>query len=374
MRSPAIVDRVGAVVTAVSVLLAACGGAASPSPSLTAGASGASNPPAASATPAGTINVIAYSGVFYDKYLKAVVEPYMKAHPNVTVNLISSDNSAQMLARLRTEKANQTLDVTIQDLTVAQVGYNENLLQPLDPAVVTNMADLDPQAKFSGNQGAGVTFDASVIVYDPTRVQPAPTSWKDLLDPKFQGQVGAFAPPDLQGLFLLIALDKALGVDYKQGIQPALDALTAASANIQTWKPTPDTYQLITNGAMKLGIGYNARAQVFKDQSNGKLAIAYPSEGVVFQINRINLVAGSKNAAAAQDFINYALSPEAQSAFTTAMFYSPTNTKAAQSLPPDVINRTASAPGIQFIPVDWTFLLQNRDIWAKEFTSKVLGQ
>jgi putative spermidine/putrescine transport system substrate-binding protein len=321
-----------------------------------------------------TLNVVFYSGDVHDNYVKAVVEPYIAAHPNVTINLIGADSSAQMLAQLRTEKANPTLDVTMQDLTVAQVGYNEALLQPLDPTIVTNLADLDPQAKFADNQGAGVTFDSFVLCYDPTKVNPAPTSWKDVLDPKFKGQIGTWATPDLEGLFLLIAVDKALGADYKTSIQPALDALHKAADNIQTFAPNPDVYPLIIAGQMQMGTAYNARAQLALDTANGKMAIASPKEGVIFQINRINLVAGSKNAAAAQEFINYALSPEAQAAFTKIMFYSPTNPKAVALLPTDIVNRTASAPGISYIPVDWEFLIKNRDDWDKQYQAQIVNR
>lgn len=368
-------------VSVVLVMFAGCGPAASsnapasqPSIAPLQSANQSATPPSAGTGEAVTLNVIFYSGDVHDNYIKAVVDPYMAAHPNVTINLIGADSSAQMLAQMRTEKANPTLDVVMQDLTVAQVGYNEGLLQPLDPTIVTNLADLDPQALFANNQGAAVTFDAFNLCYDPTRVTPAPTSWKDILDPKFKGQIGTWATPDLEGLFLLIAVDKALGADYKTSIQPALDALHTAADNFQTFTPNPDVYPLIVSGQMQVGTGYSARAALALETAGGKMAIAYPSEGTIFQINRINLVTGSKHPAEAQDFINYALSPDAQAAFTKIMFYSPTNKKAVAALPPDVLAKTASAPGITYIPVDWDFLIKNRDEWDKQYQAQIVNR
>ena len=51
--------------------------------------------------------------------------------------------------------------------------------------------------------------------------------------------------------------------------------------------------------------------------------------------------------------MRYALSPEAQKAFTERMFYGPTNTKA--EIRPDIAARTSAGPENKprVIPVDW---------------------
>jgi putative spermidine/putrescine transport system substrate-binding protein len=365
---------IGRFALSVALVVSACGGGgASASPTLPA-----SGPTSTAATVGpgeeATLNVSWGGGALHDNYLKAVVEPFMAENPNITVNLLEASNSAEQLGQLRAERASPSLDVVIMDITVAQVAYGEDLFQGLDPSKVPNVADLDPQAQFPDGQGAGVTFDAFVLNYDPTKVSPAPTSWKELLDPKWNNQSAGWPPPDLEGIFLTVAVNTALGHDYKATIDPALDALRAASANFQTWNPTPDTYPMIVDGTLSLAPGYNARAQLSADENPGRIATAYPSEGIVFQINRINLVAGSKNADAAQAFIDYALSPEAQAAFAQAMYYAPTNTKAKTLLPTDVLDRTATAEGLEVITLDWPFIIQNRDAWEQAFKEKVLSQ
>ena len=44
-----------------------------------------------------TVTLAAYSGIFQDHYTKAVIEPFMKAHPNIKVEFYGMPNSAQML-------------------------------------------------------------------------------------------------------------------------------------------------------------------------------------------------------------------------------------------------------------------------------------
>lgn len=323
-----------------------------------------------------TINVMGYAFAnFKDNFLSKIVQPYEASQTKVKVNYIAVQNSAAMLARLQTEKANPSVDVVIQDLTVANTGYNSGLLQPIDPAIVTNYADLDPQARFSGNKGAALTFDCLVVIYNKQKITPAPNSWLNLLDPKYKGKIASWAPPDLEGIFLLASLDKALGADYKQGPQPALDALKKAKANWLTWNPTPDTPPMILADQVTLGTDYNSDAQANAVTSNGKMGVAFPDEGLVFQINRINLVAGAKHSKEAQDFINYAIGADAQAAFDNVTLYTPTNPKAAAKMSPDVLAITAAAPALKdkIITLDWDYITANRDAWNKAFTTQILN-
>ena len=52
-----------------------------------------------------TVTLMAYSGLFQDRYTKAVVEPFMKANPGIKVEYFPMPNSAQMLGNLRAQKA-----------------------------------------------------------------------------------------------------------------------------------------------------------------------------------------------------------------------------------------------------------------------------
>ncbi len=56
---------------------------------------------ATSVAMADTVVLTAYSGIFQENYVKAVVEPFMKANPDITVEFYGMPNSAQMLGTLR---------------------------------------------------------------------------------------------------------------------------------------------------------------------------------------------------------------------------------------------------------------------------------
>lgn len=321
----------------------------------------------------GEINLMAYSGEFKDNYTKAVVEPCMAALPGVTVNYLEGSSSAEMLAQLRTQKGDPQIDVAIMDVSIAAIGNTEQIFQPLDPAVVTNLANLYDDAKTADNYGPSVTFDNLVLIYNTELVDPAPTSWNALWDEAYAGKIVLTAPPDIQGLALTIITDQMEGADYTQTIDPAIARLAELAPRVLTFDPQPEQYTIVTNGDGALAVGWNARAQLYADQSDGRLGVVLPDEGSIFQKNTINLVNGAPNAAAAQAFINCALGAEAQGAFAEAMFYAPVNSTV--ELSEEVLARTASSPELveKMIPVDWSHVGEVRDDWLDRWRREVIA-
>ncbi|HEX5499717.1 MAG TPA: ABC transporter substrate-binding protein, partial [Thermomicrobiales bacterium] len=170
----------------------------------------------------GSITLQAYSGEFRDNYTKAVVDLCTKQLPGLTVNYQDQNSSATGLATLRTQKDDPQVDVDIMDISIAAIGNTEGIFQPLDPSIVTNLKDLYDEAKTPDNFGPSVTFDNFVLIYNKDQVDPAPTSWNALWDPKYAGKVIVTAPPDIQGLALTIITDKLQGADYTKTIDPAI--------------------------------------------------------------------------------------------------------------------------------------------------------
>lgn len=322
------------------------------------------------------ITVMGYPGkLFSSNFKKSFVEPFNKAHLNIDVTYRPGDSSANMLAKLRTEKGNPSVDVSIMDTSTAQVGYQEGLFSKLDPKIVKNLKDIDERGGIQDHKGAAFTFDNLVLLFNAKKQPSTPKSWNVMWKPQYKGQVALSGPPNIQGLGLTAIVDKMQGKNYKDGISPAIEKLKGLASNVSTYDPNPDGYTLVLNGAAALATGWNARAQTYHDQSNGKLGVTVPAPGTVFQINTINLVHGSDNPDAAQKFINYCLNAKAQANFAKSMFYGPTNTKAKKYLDKSVLNRTAVAPAIEqkVIKVDWKYLSGKSNSWTQEWKRKVMS-
>ena len=179
----------------------------------------------ASAQPAGEITVMAYAGIFQDKYTEAVIRPFEQKFPGVKVKYFTAGNSAQMLGALRAQRSSPQIDVAILDVSVSNVGNREGIFAKLDPAKVPSLKELHPMAVVPDGFGPAVTFDHWVLVYDAEKVKPAPTGLADLWDPRFKGQIGLSAMPNIQGIAATVLASRIAGEDFKTSIDGAMKRL-----------------------------------------------------------------------------------------------------------------------------------------------------
>jgi putative spermidine/putrescine transport system substrate-binding protein len=321
----------------------------------------------------GSIAVMAYAGIFQDNYTKAVVEPFQKAFPDVKVNYVSNGTSAQMLGSIRAQKQDPQTDVVIMDVTTSSIANTEGLFEKLTADRVPSLNELFPEARTAGGEfGPAVTFDHLVLAYDTQNLKPPITKLADLWRPDLQGWLSVSAPPNIQGLALTAMVEKMEGGDYRKSIDAAIQKLRALAPSVKTFEPNPDGYSLILNGVVRVATGWNARSQLYGDQTQGRIGTLLPPEGSVFQINTINVTAGSKNRDAALAFANYALSQRAQKTFTELMFYGPTNAKA--QIDPAAIARTAASPEnrSRMINVDWNEIVKVREQWSNRWRREII--
>jgi putative spermidine/putrescine transport system substrate-binding protein len=313
------------------------------------------------------MTLMAYAGIFRDNYTATVVAPFGQ------VQYAEGGTSAQMLGTLRAQRADPQIDVVIMDVTTATIACAEGLVEKLDAAAFPVFAQLDQQARDAGGQcGPAVTYDHLVLVYDTRAVQPAPAGFAAMWDPQHRGRIALSAPPNIQGLALTAILAHSTTGDWRNATQ-AFQRLRELAPAVQTFDPNPDGYTLILNDQVRFAIGWNARAQLYSDQSQGRIGVVLPAEGAAFQINTINIVAGAKNRARAAAFVTHALSAPVQAAFTERMFYGPTNATATVSAA--ALGRTALAPQFRekVIPLDWNQMIPLRETWNQRWRREVIA-
>ena len=330
------------------------------------------SPATAQQAPGGRMTLQAYAGIFRVNYTQVVVAPFTTAS-GTQVQYFDGGTSAQMLGLLRAQRADPQTDVVIMDVTTATIACAEGLVERLTVAELPVMAQLDQQARDAGGGcGPAVTYDHLVMVYDTRAVVPAPTRWAAMWEPQHRGRIALSAPPNIQGLALTAILAHAASNDWRN-IGAAMPRLRELAPGVQTFDPNPDGYTLILNDQVRFATGWNARAQLYRDQSQGRIGVVLPEEGTVFQINTINIVANAKNRAQALAFTRHALSAEAQKAFTERMFYGPTNTTA--QIAPEALARTALAPEIRsrVIPLDWSEMVRLRETWNQRWRREVIA-
>jgi putative spermidine/putrescine transport system substrate-binding protein len=320
----------------------------------------------------GQITLMSYSGIFQDHYTAGVIEPFQQSG-GARVQFFAPGTSAQMLGTLRAQKADPQVDVVIMDVTTAALACAEGLVEKIAPAQMPVLNEIDAQARTAGGEcGPGVTYDHLVMIYDTKSVSPAPTRFADMANPAWSGKVSISAPPNIQGLALTAVLAHATSGDWKN-IGSAMTLLKQMAPNAQTFDPKPDGATMILNDQLAFATGWNARSQLYNQQSQGRIGVVLPQEGTAFQINTINVVTGSKNAAQARAFMAHALSAPAQKAFTERLYYGPTNTTA--QIAPEALARTALAPEFRsrIIPLDWTEMQRLRESWNQRWRREVIS-
>lgn len=318
-----------------------------------------------------TITVMAYSGLFEERYKEAVIKPFEEANPDVTVNYFGLPSSGQMLGQLRAQQAAPQVDVVILDVTVSKAGTDEGIFEMLDESEIPSIADLYESARFPGVAGVGVTFDNLALLYNPELVDTPPTSIADLSSEAVEGKVSFPGMPDTIGLSTIILLDtEAGGGGLETHYEVGFEGMGRIAPNVLTWQPQPEIYPVIITGQATVGMGWNARAQYNADASEGRLAGVIADEGTIFQINTINLVSNAPSTDAAKRFIEYALSPEAQKSFTEDMYYAPTN--ATAEIAPEAAERTAVVHMDRVVAVDWLEIAEQRDALMEKWRREVL--
>lgn len=315
---------------------------------------------------AAEITVMGYRGAFQDNYVKAVIEPFQKEHPDIKVTYYGVQNAATSLGNMRAQKSSPQTDAVIYDLSVAKIADEEGLVEKLDPVSLKNYADIADLGKELAGGAIPITYDTLSLLYNHDAfAESPPDSWEALWDKQQSGKViiPAQGGGDIQAILLTIIANRLAGEDdYTKTVKPGVDKLVELAPAVQTWEPKPDAYTLVANGTATLSIGYNARAQFYFDQTGGKLQSVGPKEGTAAQVNVISAIANGKNMDATKTFIDYAISPEAQARFAEIMFYAPSNTKA------DVNDETKkripymdTAQREKLIPVNWMTIGDMRD-------------
>jgi putative spermidine/putrescine transport system substrate-binding protein len=313
-----------------------------------------------------------FNGVFQTLFTEKVIDPFEAKYPNVKVKYLPIENSGQVLAAMKTQASNPDVDVALMDKSVAITANAEGLFGQLSPSVVTNLSSIEAAGQAADDYGPALTFDSLALLYNPTLVKTAPTSWNDLWNSAYKGKV-VMPPADTRLLDLLVVLDHLAGQNYQTSMSPALSRLKTLASSVETWNPQPDVYTPIANGQGAIGVGWNARGQIYYNQTGGKLKPVLPAEGTVYQINTINLSAHSQNKVAAETFINYAISPQAQAAFDDVAYYSPTNIHTVLTANASSRVATSKANSSHIIPLDESWMAANDTALEQELEQQVIG-
>ena len=318
-----------------------------------------------------TLTVTVYGGTFEQGWRKAVIEPFEKANPDIKVQ-IATGLTFENVALMRAQKDDVKVDVLLMDEVASSAAAAEGLFQPLTTQTVPNMDELYPRFRVAGDPYTKFMYVMQVLCYDTNEIKTAPTSYGVLWQPALKGHVGIGDITNTVGLIFFLMANHMNGGTV-QNTDPGFKAIAALKPSIVTYTTQhPQISQLLTSGDIWIEPWVSDRAQGLMD-TGAPVKWVMPREGGVIIDSTIGIAKGTKHLAAAQKYINYVLSRQAQVDNARYTNLNPVNQMA--QLPPDLLARLPAGQGAldHAIVPDWAEINKVRagwnDRWSREITN-----
>ena len=231
----------------------------------------------------------------------------------IAVRMIRKSTN-EFLAQIRAESASPRGDVWWGGPVDAHwAAANDNLLEAYrSPQVSSLQPWAQAHAEKTGYRTTAVYAGALGIGYNEKilaakNIAP-PRCWDDLTDPRFRGEV-QMADPQASGtsyLFLALTVERL-------GEGPGLDYLAALARNVNQFTKSG------TAPVKALALGETGVAIAFLHGMTPEIArgapikTIIPCEGTAMELIGMSIIRGTRNREAAQRFVDFALSRDAQS-------------------------------------------------------------
>jgi putative spermidine/putrescine transport system substrate-binding protein len=234
--------------------------------------------------------------------------------------------------------------------------------------------DLYDVMKFSSNKAVGLGMVGTGIMYSKKAFDdnkwPAPTSWEDLKDKKFAKKL--VIPPlnNSYGLHALVMMAKLRGGNEK-AIDPGFKSFKdEIGPNVLVYEPSPGKMtELFQSGQAVIAVWGSGRAKALGD-TGFPTGFIYPKEGGIALGIAGCPIAGAKNAAEANAFVQFLLTPEMQVALAKGAGFGPAN-KTVELKPEERVGLPYGDDVKKLMTVDWDVINPAREDWNKRWTREV---
>jgi iron(III) transport system substrate-binding protein len=241
-----------------------------------------------------------YFGVYPADQMKPILDAF-KADTGISIDYVRLPGPT-MFQRVTTEFAAKKLEADLVDVT--DLGWVQQFIQLgiyTVPHKVPSFADIAPATRDDQGRWYSILRPVTTIGVNLSRVEAAdvPKSWKDLLNPKFQGALGL---ADINGGGPFIAwswLKEKIDPDYWK-------KLAALKPRIY-----PSVLPLATDlarGDVAVGIGAFAEQVIAQEKAGAPLKIVFPAEGLTVFPAAGGVVSTAKHPQAAALFLDWATS------------------------------------------------------------------
>jgi len=277
-----------------------------------------------------TLRVQDWGGSDGDAIQKNIIDPFMReTGANVTVEYGSTSES---IAKARAQKNDPQLDVIMLDDIGVLTLAHEGVLEKLNLARLPHASQIDPTYIIGGGYGIGFFNYINTILYNKTLVNPPPTSWNDLWDPKYKGKVLSPKITATQGLLLTVMAARLNGGSLNN-LAPAWPKLQALRPNIHSFlENRTEAAELLKSGEALLAVDIPYSYKPVIEQGYPIAMTVNLKEGFFSISGSACIVKGHKgNEDLAYALIDRLLTADTQTKMAHDLWYGPTNPNAQLS-------------------------------------------
>lgn len=300
------------------------------------------------AIPAGAadqaLTVTSFGGAYGKSQIESMHKPFAK---KAGVKVMSEDyNGGLAEIRAQVQTGNVKWDVVDVETAEAIRGCDEGLFEKVNAAMLPAGADGTPAAKDFAEGSVktcsvrNITW-SNVIAYDEKRIKgAAPTSLADFFDlTKFPGRRGLKKEPQVNLEWALMAdgvppekVYEVLGT--AKGLERALKKLDSIKPSIVWWQAGAQAPQLLADGEVVMTSSYHGRIFDAATKENKPFKIVW--DGQIQVSDQFAIVKGSRNLAAAQEFLRFATGSQPLADQAKYVAYAPARTSSLKLVDPAV--------------------------------------
>ncbi|MDF2095109.1 ABC transporter substrate-binding protein [Aquibaculum arenosum] len=300
--------------------------------------------------------------------LAAFLERMEEDLPDLEVNVLRL-STGDLHARILAEAGNPQHDVIWGWAVTSMVDPRiQDMLEPYEPANIDRVPERfrDPDGRWFAVTGYMGAFCVNNMVLEDKGL-PMPSSWEDLLDPVYEGEIVMPNPASSGTGYLQIA-----SLLQMKGEEEGWEFLRALDKNMAQYiKSGSRPCNVASQGEYAIGASYALRA--IKNINEGyPITMVIPSEGAGNELEAHGLMASSDNKDAAKRFLDWTLSDAAVDEYYN---WKEIVTVSGGSIPQNFLD--AGLPediGSVMYDMDFAWSAENRDRileqWQSEFESE----
>ncbi|WP_258862170.1 ABC transporter substrate-binding protein [Marinitenerispora sediminis] len=277
------------------------------------------------------ITVTAFAGPWGELFEESFVEPF-EQETGITVNVVTGTD-ADWLTKLRAANgSNPPFDVVALTSQTFNQAVTNDVLEPLDTDRIENWSQLnsvlvDQSAADGEYYGAPLTTGSNGLLYRTDEITDPPADWTDIFDEEYCGHVAL--PPltynaGLEFFSALVAQDGG-ELSNPDDVDRAFDRLEELKGCVSAYPADAGSVStVLQNGDAWIVPFWDGRA--FAMEAEGEpIGFTYPESGAVGALTSYYIPAGTPNADAAYEFLNYLTAAEYQKTFGEGTFYAAGN-------------------------------------------------